>query len=159
MRLVDKGIVSSEVDSCDVGSVEGFSPHDKVISPCMDMELYHGEEPIILSFCPLVVNEKCAGSEESSTWVLQKVKETCLSCEGFEEELMPLLTDIEARRFQKESISSSKLANKESRELKRLSCSIDYDLKSGSSSRGRVKGGSLLGSLCSLNCCHGIKEG
>lgn len=111
----DKGIVSSEVDGCDVGSVEGFNPHDKVISPCMDMELYFGEDPILLSFCPLAaVNEKCAGSEESSAWVLLKVKETCLLCEGFEEEL----TAIEARRFQKESISSSKLVNKESRELR-----------------------------------------
>jgi hypothetical protein len=94
-----------------MGSVKVFSPHDKVISPCMDMELFYGEEPILLSFYPWVVNQKCAGLEESSAWVLQKVKETCLSCEGFKEELKVLLTAIEVRRFQKES-----------RELKRLAC-------------------------------------
>jgi hypothetical protein len=59
MGVGDKGIVSFEVDGCDVGSVEGFNPHDKVISPFMDMELYFGEEPILLSFCPMVVNEMC----------------------------------------------------------------------------------------------------
>lgn len=52
-----------------------------------------------------------------------------LSGEGFKEEFMALLTAIEASHSQKESTSSSKLGNKENRELKKLSCSINYDSK------------------------------
>lgn len=63
-----------------------------------------------------------------------------LSCEDFEEEFVALFTTIEANHSLKEPVSCSKLGNKESRELRRLSCSINYDSKSGSASHGRVKG-------------------
>jgi hypothetical protein len=39
------------------------------------------------------------------------------------------------------------MVNKGNRELKILSCSINYDSKGGSSSRGRVKGRAVIGSL------------
>jgi hypothetical protein len=39
------------------------------------------------------------------------------------------------------TISCSKVGVKGSRELRRLSCSINYEANSGSASRGRVKGG------------------
>jgi hypothetical protein len=68
-----------------------------------------------------------------------------ISCEGFEEEIMALLTTIDASHYQKESASRSKLGNRENRELKRLSCSISYDSKCDSSSRGKAKGMSMLG--------------
>lgn len=102
------GITSSKVDGCDVDCVEGFSSCDIRIPPCMDMELYFGEEPLQLSSCPPDANEKLLGAgSESSARVLQKVKEirrhVRLSCEGFEEELMALLTAIEASHSQKES--------------------------------------------------------
>jgi hypothetical protein len=45
---------------------------------------------------------------------------------SFEEELMALFTAIEVSHSHKESASSSKLVNKESIELKRLSCSISF---------------------------------
>lgn len=49
---------------------------------------------------------------------------------------------IEASRFQEGLASSSKLVNRGNKELKRLSCSINYDSKGGSSSQGReLRGG------------------
>jgi len=63
---------------------------------------------------------------------------------SFKEELMALFTAIEVSHSHNESASSSKLVNKESRELKRLSCSINYDTKGGSVSHGRGKEGLLL---------------
>lgn len=117
------------------------------------------EDPIPPSSCPLFANETNAGAK-SSTWVLQKVMEIRhllgLSGEGFKEEFIALLTSIEVSHSQKESTSSSKLGNKENRELKRLSCSINYDSKGGNSRRGRVKGRAMLGSLWSLSCYYGM---
>lgn len=85
---------------------------------------------------------------ESSTWVLQKVNEirhhVGLSCAGFKEELITLLTAIEASYSQKELASSSKLVSKENRELKRLSHLLNYDSKGGSSSQDKIKGRALF---------------
>lgn len=50
-----------------------------------------------------------------------------LSCEGFEEELMALFTAIEASHYQEELAFISKPTNRGKRELKILSCSINYD--------------------------------
>jgi hypothetical protein len=69
-----------------------------------------------------------------------------ISCEGFEEELMALFTAIEVNHSQKELASCSNLVNKDSRELKRLSYSINYDMKGSSASRGRGKGRALIDS-------------
>jgi hypothetical protein len=102
------------------------------------MEVFFDEEPIPLRFCPALAKKKSAGTK-SSAWVLQTVKEIChfvgLLCEGFEEELLALFTTIEASHSHKESASSSKLGKRSSRELSRLSCSINYDSCS-SASRG-----------------------
>jgi hypothetical protein len=106
------------------------------------------EEPFVcepLSCCPPSVFAKpeCSGPTTSS-WVLQKVKDIChfvgLSCEEFEGELMALVTTIEASHNQEGWASNSKSAIISKRELKRLSCSINYDSTGGSSSRSRVKG-------------------
>jgi hypothetical protein len=43
-----------------------------------------------------------------------------LSCEGFEEDLVALITAIEASDSLKELASSSKLVNKDRRELKKV---------------------------------------
>lgn len=63
-----------------------------------------------------------------------------VSCDGFEGELMALLIIIEASHNQGEWVSNSKSANRGERELKRLSCSINYHSTGASSSRSRVKG-------------------
>lgn len=53
---------------------------------------------------------------------------------------MVLFTGIKASHYQKELASNSKSVNRGKRELKILASSINFDLKCGSSSRGRVKG-------------------
>jgi hypothetical protein len=63
-------------------------------------------------------------------------------CVGFDEEFMALLKEVSCNH--KVSPSSSKLGNKGSRELKRLECSINYDLKVESSSCGKGKGRGFL---------------
>jgi hypothetical protein len=53
--------------------------------------------------------------------------------------LWPYFTAIEVSRCQEGSTLSSRLGNKGNKELKGLSCSINYDSKGGSASHGRVK--------------------
>lgn len=70
-----------------------------------------------------------------------------LCCDGFEGDLMAvimLLKQVISVRGGGECVSNSKSANRGIRELKRSSCSINYDSKGGSSSRSRVKGRGLL---------------
>jgi hypothetical protein len=59
--------------------------------------VFFDEEPIPLRFCPALAKKKSAGIK-SSAWVLQTMKEIChfvgLSCEGFEEELLALFTQL-----------------------------------------------------------------
>lgn len=68
-----------------------------------------------------------------SNWVLQKEEEIhdCvgISCEGLKEQFKTLLTIIEAGQH----ILARSFSEKE-RELKRLSCSINYDVREGSAS-------------------------
>lgn len=108
----------------------------------------HGGGPIPLNSCPPLEYEKSRGIN-SSTWVLQKVKEirqhVGISCEGFEAEFMVILTAIEASHYKNETASSSKMRNRENREFKRLSCSINYDSKGDSYSHGRNKGRAMIG--------------
>lgn len=88
-----------------------------------------------------------------SDWVVQQAKSFYklveLSCEGYGEDLMALLTTIESGQFQGDQASPSsplsKSANRGQQELKRLACSINYDLKGFHSSRGKGKG---RGSSC-----------
>jgi hypothetical protein len=63
-----------------------------------------------------------------------------LSCDGFEEELLALFAAIEASNFEQGSGSCSNLGEKDIRELRTLSCSINYDANSDSVWRDRNKG-------------------
>lgn len=96
-----------------------------------------------MRFCPAVTNKKKEGTLPS-TWVLQIVKEirhfVGLSRGGFEEELLLLFAVIEASHSKQVSASCSNLGKKDNSELRKLSCSINYDAISGSASHGRVKG-------------------
>jgi hypothetical protein len=57
---------------------------------------------------------------------------------------MAFLTAIEASCCQEGLAPSSKPGNRGNKELKSLSCSINYDFKGGSASRGRLDGGVSL---------------
>jgi hypothetical protein len=139
---------------------KGNNTRTSLVSCCGDegqafvfftLVLYTGEEPgdsKPLTVSPLVVVDNLTILDSfSSNWVAQKVMSfyhvVGLLCEGFEDE-RALFTAIEARRHQNglaDSPSSiSKLGNRGQRELKRLACSINYDLKRGHSSRGKGKG-------------------
>lgn len=95
------------------------------------------------SYQPVVLKIYGSSSFEYSEWVLQRVKEIYLvvgvSCVSFKEQFMAIMISIEASRSHKVSASSSKLGNKGSRELRRLECSINYDLIGETSSRGKSK--------------------
>jgi hypothetical protein len=67
-----------------------------------------------------------------------------LFCEGFEEELMALLTVIEASRSHMDSASISEWANRDNRELKRLDCSIKYVTMSSKIKSPNLNQNSLL---------------
>lgn len=73
-----------------------------------------------------------------SNWVLQKVDGihdyVGISCEGFEEQFKALLIAIEA-----EQPFLARSSSKKERELKRLACSINYDVREGIARRGRHK--------------------
>jgi hypothetical protein len=74
-----------------------------------------------------------------------------LSCEGFEDQMMAMFTMIQASQHQNSLASTpdlcSKSANRGNRELKRLVCPVNYDIKGGHSNRVKGEG---RGSKCSL---------
>lgn len=78
-----------------------------------------------------------------SAWVVEKAMKfrhfVGLSCDGFEGQLLALFTAIEARNSEQASASCSNSGFKGNRELRNLVCSINYDVYSGSASRGIVK--------------------
>jgi hypothetical protein len=89
----------------------------------------------------------------SLDWVFQRVKSSChvvgLSCEGFEEQMMVLFTEIETSRNQNGVIGDSKFCSKleitgKNRELKRLVCSINYVSKGGHSNGDKGKRGVIV---------------
>ncbi|XP_035543339.1 uncharacterized protein LOC118347632 [Juglans regia] len=92
-----------------------------------------GEEGTLTPLCTLPPSDY---RSYSTHWIFKKVEELQkifgVSFGGYEEQFMALLVAIEASR--------SKSASKQDRELKRLTCSINYDVKEGSSGRVRSKG-------------------
>jgi hypothetical protein len=80
--------------------------------------------------------------------VVGRVKFFChvvgLSCKGFEDQLLMLVIAIEASRHQNGVGSvpdlSVKSSNRGNRELNRLVCSLNYDIKGGHSNRVKAKG-------------------
>jgi hypothetical protein len=70
-----------------------------------------------------------------------------IMCDGYEGKLSAVFEAILADNDKKETGSCSKLGNKFSRELNRLSSSINYDARSGSTSQSRCKGRALGGFL------------
>ncbi|KAG6652775.1 hypothetical protein CIPAW_05G029900 [Carya illinoinensis] len=79
----------------------------------------------------------------SSDWVIQKVKDIqeCveISYVGFEKQFRALFIAINVGQFQ-----SPRFAYKRNRELNRLTCSINYDGREGSTSKSRSKGKAVL---------------
>jgi hypothetical protein len=76
----------------------------------------------------------------ASNWVLHKIQEFSkmvgVSCSGYENELMHLFEELETRRGHEMYSPGGRARRRGDRELKRLECSINYDVKSGVSKKG-----------------------
>jgi len=102
-----------------------------------------------LSVMPLAVEmDKDSCSNVSPSWVMERVKGyyklVGVSCDQFEDKLLALFEQIEAKQVQSLADSLALVTTvsgvKGQREIKRLNCSINYDKKGGLSYRRRGKG-------------------
>lgn len=75
-----------------------------------------------------------------SNWVLQKIvdfsKMVGVLCDGQESRLMQLFEQLEASRGQRMCTPGDRARRKGDCKLKRLECSINYDIKGGELKRG-----------------------
>jgi hypothetical protein len=62
-----------------------------------------------------------------------------LSCDGSNHNIIPLFSDLLSKHEDQGKCSNSKVGKKGVREINGLFCSINYDTRSGSVSRGRNK--------------------
>ena len=138
---------------------------DRHARASLEFVLCNREDPFVCEplncFSPSVFTQPECSEPMASSWVLQKVKDIRhfigLSCNGFEGQFMALFTAIKTSHNQEGWVSNSKTAFRCNRELKRLSCSINYDSTGGNSSRSRVKGRELMSYSFVLNlwgCSH-----
>jgi len=107
-----------------------------------------------LSVMPLAVEmDKDLSSSVSPRWVMERVKGyyKLVRSDHYEDKLLALFEDIEARRVQSLADSLAMVTTvsgvKGQREIKRLECSINYDKKEEQSNRRRGKGGGV-------SCAH-----
>jgi len=136
---------------------KGEMPSSSKLVPFLLLFCWGGEEDFRdsepLNVHPLaIIEEPVLPISDYSNWVVQKAKSfhkfVGLSCEGFEEDLMVLLSAIESSQHQRgpasPSSSLSKSISSGHQELKSLASSINNDLKSGHSSKVKARGGTLL---------------
>jgi hypothetical protein len=107
----------------------------------MELALITEEEPVPLSFIEKVRGVSGKKTPES---FLKAVLAYChwvgITCDGFENQLSTVFEAIIDSNDKKAAGPSSSLSIKGTRELNRLACSVNYDVHSGSTSRGRCKG-------------------
>jgi hypothetical protein len=105
-----------------------------------------------LSVIPLAVEmDKDSSSNVSPRWVMERVKGyyklVGVSCDQYEDKLLALFEEIEARRVQSLADSLAMVTTvsgvKGHRKIKRLDCSINYDKKGEQSNRRRGKSRSV----------------
>jgi hypothetical protein len=112
-------------------------------------EIYQLGEPETLEIQPLAIMGAGEHRPESQGWVLERVLAFChelgLNCDGHEEELLALFTAIEAKRMNRKGGSSQqkgdKVGNRGNRELKRLECTVNYDVKGSATMTGKGRNG------------------
>jgi hypothetical protein len=79
----------------------------------------------------------------SPDWLLQMLEDSWysvgLSCDGSDHNIMPLFSNLLSKHEDQGKCSNSKVGKKGVREINGLFCSINYDTRSGSVSRGRNK--------------------
>jgi len=106
-----------------------------------ELALLLEEEPVPLSFIDKV---RGISGKKNPEGFLRAVLAYCqwvgITCDGFEDQLSAVFEAIIVSNDKKEEDPSSRLSIKGNRELNRLACSVNYDVHSGSTSRGRCKG-------------------
>jgi hypothetical protein len=88
-----------------------------------------------------MVEEQRVPPSASSDWAIERLKNFChvvgLSCDVFEDKMLVLFSAIKASRHQNIAVNASYLSFKPgnigNHELKRLICSVNYDMKGGHS--------------------------
>jgi hypothetical protein len=107
----------------------------------LEIALFPEEEPVPLSFIDKV--RDCSGEKTPEGFlkaVLAYSHWVGITCDGFEGKLSAVFEAIIDSNVKKVAGTSSSLSIKGTRELNRLSCSVNYDAHSGSTSCGRCKG-------------------
>jgi len=107
----------------------------------LEIALFPEEEPVPLSFIDKV--RDCSGEKTPEGFlkaVLAYSHWVGITCDGFEGKLSAVFEAIIHSNVKKAAGTSSSLSIKGTRKLNRLSCSVNYDAHSGSTSRGRCKG-------------------
>jgi hypothetical protein len=140
--LVSSGI-SSSVSTLEAVPFTHFSPSGLGLRNGLELDLIPEEEPSPLSCCPFDKVRGFSGKKSSRDFlkaILEYSHSVGIMCDGYEGQLSAVFEAIIASNDKKEEGPCSKLGNKGMRELNRLSCSINYDGHSGSTSRSRCKG-------------------
>jgi hypothetical protein len=133
--LVPSGLPSSD------SLLSHFPSSSSGVRNGMELALMPKDEPVPLSFI-----DKVRGySGKKTPWgflkaVLAYSHWVGITCDGYEGQLLAVFEAIIDSNVKKAAGPSSNLSIKGTRELNRLSCSVNYDAHSGSTSRGRCKG-------------------
>jgi hypothetical protein len=129
--------------SAGVSSVDSLLTHSSGsgVRKGTELALIPKEEPVALSFIDKV---RGFSGKKNPEGFLKAVLEYChwvgITCDGFEGQLSAVFEAIIDSNDKKATGPSSSLSIKGTRELNRLACSVNYDVHSGSTSRGRCKG-------------------
>jgi len=147
--LIPSGYYPSELEVEDA-SITLFSPSGS--GPTNGMKLIEPpeDEPAPLCCCPGDNFRGFSGKKSPMDFlkaILEYSQSVGVTCDGYEGQLSAVFEAILADNDKKETGSSLKAGNKFNRELNRLSCSINYDARSGSSSQSRCKGRAIGGIL------------
>jgi hypothetical protein len=103
----------------------------------------------MLEIQPLAIMGAGEHQSEARDWVLERILAFCqelgLVCDGHEDELMALFIAIEANRLNRKGgsghQSGDKVGNHGNHELKRLECTVNYDVKGLATVSGKGRNG------------------
>jgi len=142
--------ISPSVSMFENAPITLFSPSGLGPSNGLELVVLPEEVPSPLCCCPSDNLRGFSGKKSSKDFlkaILEYSHSVGVTCDGYEGQLSAVFEAILAENDKKETGSCLKVGNKHTRELNRLSCSINYDTRSGSTSQSRCKGRALGGFL------------
>jgi hypothetical protein len=138
--------ISPSVTMCENAPITLFPPSGLGHTNGLELVVLPEEVPSPLCCCPSENLRGFSGKKSSKdflTAILEYSHSVGVTCDGYEGQLSAVFEAILAENDKKESGSCLKVGNKYTRELNKLSCSINYDSRSGSTSQSRCKGRAL----------------